>query len=250
MLAAKDGAGPRPRAAFRMNRISRFLASTIGAKVGMAVTGLLLALFVVAHLIGNLLVFAGRGAMNDYAEMLQHLGVWLWVARLGLLALFLTHVALALSLAARNRAARPIAYAKAHTIQASAASRTMVLSGLLVLAFVAMHLAHFTLGWLEPAKYALTETLRRDGVELVRHDVYGMLVAGFRNDVFVLLYVAAMVVLGLHLSHGISSLFQSLGLRHPGYVAAVRLAGRGLAIVLAFGFITIPLAVRFGIVGA
>lgn len=233
-----------------MNRISRFLASTIGAKLGMAATGILLALFVVAHLLGNLLVWKGRAAMNDYAEMLAHLGVWLWVARLGLLAIFGSHIALGLRLAARNRAARPVAYAKSHTIQASVASRTMVLTGLLVLAFVALHLAHFTLGWLDPARYALTETLTRDGAQVTRHDVFGMLVAGFHVDVFVLIYVAAMVVLGLHLSHGIQSLFQTLGLRHPAYVRLVQLAGRTIAVVLALGFALIPLSVRLGLVGA
>lgn len=246
MLAA----APAVRDPTGMSKISRFLTSTIGAKVAMAVTGLLLSLFVVAHLLGNLLVFKGREAMNDYAQMLQHLGIWLWVARLGLLALFATHIALAIRLRARNQAARPVRYVAEHTIQASFASRTMILSGLLILAFVAMHLMHFTLGWLEPSKYALHETVKQNGVEVVRHDVFAMVVAGFHNDLFVLLYLVCMVVLGLHLSHGLSSLFQSLGLRHPAYVKGVQLGGRLVAVALAAGFSLIPLAVRLGFCGA
>lgn len=215
----------------------------------MAVTGVLLALFVVGHLVGNLLVFAGRGAMNDYAETLKHLGGGLWVIRTGLLAILVTHVATGLVLRARNAAARPVPYAVNHTIQASFASRSMVLTGLLVLAFLALHLAHFTLGWLEPAKYALTETVVTAGVTSVRQDVFGMVVAGFHNDAFVAVYVAAMVVLGAHLSHGLSSLFQSLGLRHPAYASGMERGGRIVAWLLATGFILIPLSVRLGLAG-
>ena len=233
-----------------MSRFRRILASSIGAKVGMALTGILLSLFVVGHLIGNLLVWKGRTAMNDYAEMLKGLGPWLWVIRLGLFAVFASHVALGVMLKRRNATARPIGYRKDFTIQASFASRSMVVTGLLVLAFVAMHLMHFTLGWLEPAKYALREDVVRLGVTVARHDVYGMLIAGFHNELFVGLYLLAMAVLGLHLSHGLSSLFQSLGLRHPAYVRALECGGRVIAWALALTYMTIPLAVRLGFVGA
>jgi succinate dehydrogenase / fumarate reductase cytochrome b subunit len=232
-----------------MNRLSRFFGSTIGAKVGMAVTGILLAGFVIAHLLGNLLVFRGRDAMNDYAAMLKGLGAGLWVARLGLLGVFGAHIALAIGLKRRNAAARPIAYGKPHTIQASLASRTMVYSGLLVLAFVLMHLAHFTLGWLQPGYFAMKESVVVDGLTTQRHDVYAMLILGFRSPIYVLLYSACMVVLGLHLSHGLHSLFQSLGLRHPAYLRAVQTAGTALAWILAIGFLSIPFAVLTGAIG-
>ena len=232
-----------------MSRITQRFTSSIGSKVLVAGTGILLALFVIGHLAGNLLVYRGQEAMNSYAEALKSLGPGLWVVRAGLLAVFALHIVTAIRLNRANRAARPVRYAHEDTIQASWASRHMVLTGLLVLAFVAMHLAHFTLGWLDPSSYALTETVHRNGADVERHDVYGMMIAGFHNDVFVALYVAAMVILGFHLSHGIGSLFQTLGFRHPTYTPVAEKASKALAWVLAVGFLLIPLTVRLGIVG-
>ncbi len=233
-----------------MQSLLRFLGSTVGAKFLMALTGVLLALFVVGHLSGNFLLYKGQDAMNDYAEMLQGLGPALWIVRLGLLAVFATHIYYGIRLKRRNAAARPVNYAHEDTIQASFASRSMILTGLVVLAFVAMHLAHFTLGWLDAEAYDLKQTVQRDGQPFERHDVFGMVVAGFHNDVFVILYAFAMVVLGLHLSHGLHSLFQTLGFRHPAYTPWIERIGRGLAWVLAVGFLSIPLAVRFGFIAA
>lgn len=233
-----------------MSRIQRLVTSSIGAKVGMAVTGILLSLFVVGHLVGNLLIFKGREAMNDYAALLQGLGPWLWVIRSGLLAVFAAHVVLGLQLKLRNRAARPDRYVKEHVNVATWASRYMVLTGLTVLAFVLLHLAHFTLGWVDPASYQLHETVIRGGVEVERHDVYGMVIAGFRQPVYVGLYAVAMVLLGLHLYHGLQSVFQTLGVRHPAYTPFLVFACRAIASVLAAGYLSIPVTILLGLTGA
>ncbi|MBK8976601.1 MAG: succinate dehydrogenase cytochrome b subunit [Planctomycetes bacterium] len=232
-----------------MSRLTKFLGSTVGAKFVVAVTGTLLSLFVVGHLAGNLLLFRGRDAMNTYAESLQHLGAALWLIRGGLLAVFATHIVLAIRLKLRNQSARPAGYAHEATVQASWASRSMVLTGLVVLAFVLMHLAHFTLGWLEPTKYAVHETVGSGDLLRERHDVYAMVVLGFRSDLFVALYVVAMVVLGLHLSHALQSLFQSFGFRSPSFTPVIERVCGTVAWVLAAGFLLIPLAVRLDLVG-
>jgi succinate dehydrogenase / fumarate reductase cytochrome b subunit len=223
-----------------MSRIQRLLASSIGAKVGMAVTGILLSLFVVGHLAGNLLIYKGQQAMNDYARLLQGLGPWLWVIRAGLLAVFALHVVLALTLRSRNRTARPDRYVKEHVNVATFASRYMVMTGLLILAFVALHLAHFTLRWLQPVP------LLEDG----HVDVYGVVLQGFRNPVYAGLYVAAMVMLGLHLQHGLQSVFQTLGFRHPGYTPGIVNLCRLVAIVVAVGYASIPVTILLGLTGA
>ncbi len=211
----------------------------------MAVSGLALGGFVIGHLSGNLLLFLGRDAFNSYAEWLHGNQGLLWGARLGLLAMIALHVRTALVLRKRNTDARPVRYAFESTVQASQASRSMLLTGLLVLAYVILHLAHFTWGWLDSTAGA-TETLTRAGEEVVRHDTYGMVVAGFQNVFYSAIYIAAMVVLALHLSHGFHSLFQSLGLRHPSYTPKIEMGARVLAWGIAGAYMSIPFAVLSG----
>ena len=225
-----------------------FLKSSVGAKVVMAVTGLALAGFVVGHLTGNLLLFAGRDAINSYAEWLKTNPQITWVARGGLLVMFLLHVRTGIVLQAANRAARPERYEHESTVQAPLASRSMLLTGMLVFVYVLMHLAHFTFGLLDGQAHALTETIQRAGEEVTRHDVYGMVVASFSSNIYVFIYVVAMLVLGLHLSHGLSSLFQSLGLRHPSYTPWIQRGALALAWILTAGYIALPLSVRLGVI--
>lgn len=134
-----------------MNLLLRPVRSSLGKKYVMAVTGLLLIGFVLGHMAGNLLIFAGPDALNSYAHALQSKGPLLWVVRAGLLAVFVVHLAVALRLVAENRAARPTRYAYEQTLEASWASRNMFLTGLVLLAFIVYHLAHFTLGVVKPA---------------------------------------------------------------------------------------------------
>ncbi len=227
-----------------------FLTSSIGSKLVMALSGLLLAGFVVGHLAGNLLIYVGRDAFNTYAEGLKGLGAGLWVIRLGLLSIFLVHIFTGIRLRGQNRAARPVPYAHEATVQASFASRSMILSGMLLLAFVVFHLMHYTVGVVDPSTFHPVDTFVRGGEEVSRHDAYGMAVAGFEQPLFTLVYVISMVILGLHLSHGLSSLFQSLGFRHGRYSACLEKAAPLFAWILAIGFISIPVAVLTGIVGA
>jgi succinate dehydrogenase / fumarate reductase cytochrome b subunit len=224
----------------------RFFTSSVGAKTLMAITGLLLVIWILGHLVGNLLIFGGPDATNNYAHGLKSLGGLLWVERFGLLAIFLVHVLVALRTKLWDRESRPVRYQVEGTRAATFASRTMLVTGLIILAFVLYHLAHFTLGWLYPGDFAKPVTGSDDPLML---DVYSMVAAGFSRPGVSILYGAAMVVLGLHISHGISSLFQHLGLWGERFARWIRGAGVFVAVVVAVLFIVIPAAVLLGIVG-
>lgn len=222
-----------------MSWVQRRIGSSIGLKFLMAVSGLGLLGFIVGHLAGNLLMYQGPEAMNAYAEGLKNLPYnLLYVARVGVIVLFSVHVLTAIKLQLRNKSARPVGYAHPATLQASLASRTMIHSGMLVLAYLLFHLAHFT--W-----HQVTEvpTLADGSV-----DVYRMVVLGFQNPLISVTYIVAMIVLGFHLSHGISSFFQTVGFSHSKYNAAIRKGGGVLAWGLALGYITIPVSVWLGLV--
>lgn len=219
--------------------------SSIGRKGAMAVTGALLLGFVIAHLAGNLQVFLGPGVFNTYAHNLESLGPVLWVARIGLLAIFAYHIYLGLTLARENKAARPTPYVHQATVQASTPSLTMVLTGLLILTFVIYHLAHFTFRVVHFNKIPMTTI---EGVDHPVRDVFTMLVMGFRVWYIVLAYLLAQVVLGMHLSHGISSVFQTLGLSHPKYDPIIEKLGPALAGLIVLGYVSIPAAVFSGLV--
>lgn len=229
-----------------MNWLLRSLQSSLGKKFLVAVTGLGLLGFVVVHMAGNLQIFAGRDALNTYAAQLKSLGPLLWIARGGLLAIFVGHVAMAIRLAAENKAARPVRYAVDPGIQRTVSARGMLVTGMTVLAFALYHLAHFTWGWVMTDAHMLTETLA-DGT--TRHDVYSMVVASFQQPLIALLYVAAMVLLGLHIRHGAWSFIQTLGLTHHKLAPMLRSAAAGAAWLIVLGNISMPLAVLFGAVG-
>jgi succinate dehydrogenase / fumarate reductase cytochrome b subunit len=217
-----------------------YLKSSVGAKTTMAVSGLAMVLFAFVHMLGNLQVFASPTALNEYAVKLRELGPLLWVARLGLVAVVILHVGSAFRLVQLNRAARPTAYSapqKHH--ETGIAARTMAMSGVIILAFIAFHLAHYTFLVVNPEFRGLTDAAGR-------HDVHSMVVAGFGNPVISLFYIMAVGLLCVHLSHGIPSFFQTLGLRHPKYTPAVEVSGPVLAGLLFIGFAIVPLGVMFG----
>jgi succinate dehydrogenase / fumarate reductase cytochrome b subunit len=224
-----------------MNGTSRAFGSSIGRKLVVAVTGVLLLGFLLAHLAGNLQVFLGQDRLNAYAEGLRHLGPLLWVARIGLLAIALLHVVLTLQLAAENRAARGSAYAASGSVQTRASTRSMLLTGLMLLLFVLYHLSHFTWRLVHPE---FSQRLDAAG----RPDVYSMLVGSFGQPLIAVPYVAAMVLLGLHLSHGVSSFFQTMGWRHPRREKLLARLGPAVGTLIAAGYIAIPLAVQAGVV--
>ncbi|MCB1322654.1 MAG: succinate:quinone oxidoreductase, partial [Leptospiraceae bacterium] len=160
----------------------KIFQSSIGRKTLMAVTGAALILFLFAHLSGNLLMFAGQDAMNNYAVSLREMGPLLWIARIGLLTIFVIHIGIGISLSIQNRRARPERYQYEKTIQASVASRFMIQTGLLLLFYLLYHLAHFTLGLAHEQYFHLVDTSGR-------HDVYSMVVLGFRQWYISLIYI-------------------------------------------------------------
>jgi succinate dehydrogenase / fumarate reductase cytochrome b subunit len=219
------------------------LDSSVGAKVLVALTGLGLVTFVVFHMIGNLKVFDGRDSLNAYAHFLKHgLGALLWIARGGLLAIFVLHIALAVRLKLRSRAARPVPYHYARSVQATAASRTMIWTGIVIGLFVVYHLAHFTFGWLHGVNL---DALDDKG----RADVYAMVIAGFRNPVIVTLYVAAQLALFVHLVHGVQSSLQTLGLKNRRTRGAIWWLGFLVALTVLVGNLAIVFGVLSGWVG-
>ncbi|MEN8714966.1 MAG: succinate dehydrogenase cytochrome b subunit [Verrucomicrobiales bacterium] len=219
-----------------------FWRSSIGKKLIVAVTGIILVGFLLAHMAGNLLIFQGRESINDYAYFLHHFlhGVGIWLFRVVLLGAFVLHIATTIALVRQNRAARAEKYACEATVRASLSSKIMVWSGLVVLGFVIFHIFHFTIR-IDPELAAM-----KDPMDPSRHDVYGMVIAGFQNPLVVLFYIIAVTLLCSHLRHGIASLCQTLGLRSEKTRAAIQYAGIGIAIILWLGFLSIPTLVNLG----
>ncbi|HSJ02026.1 MAG: succinate dehydrogenase cytochrome b subunit [Verrucomicrobium sp.] len=222
---------------------SAFICSSIGKKILVALTGAALVIFVLGHMVGNLLVFAGPEALNAYGHKLQSMGPLLWIARIGLLVMVTIHIIFTVKLTKENRAARADRYGYPATIQASKSSRYMIFSGLTVLAFIVYHLMHFTLH--VGNNYGkLTTELHGETV----HDVYTMVIHGFSWAPASLFYVFAMALLCSHLSHGVSSIFQTLGLATARTWPVFKGVGLGYAALIFIGNCSIPLAVLFGFV--
>jgi succinate dehydrogenase / fumarate reductase cytochrome b subunit len=234
---AAEGWNLKPVTAF-----SSFCRSSIGKKFIVAATGVVLILFVVGHLLGNLQIFLGPDWVNSYAEHLRALGPLLWAIRIFLLVNLLLHIYFTISLAIENRRARPVSYKKKDYIKATFASRYMAMSGLIVLAFILYHLAHFTVRVTDP-RFLL---LKAD--PLNRYDVYSMMVYGFQNIFVSGFYILGMFLLALHLSHGTSSFFQSLGLNDKKLTPRLATAGRVFAWLIFIGYTSIPVAVLLHLV--
>ena len=213
-----------------------FLTSTIGRKVVMAVTGLLLVGFVFVHMLGNLLLYQGPEAINEYGRFLQEFlhGWGIWIARATLLGAVVLHIGSAVSLAREELAARPVRYRRWKPKRSTYASRTMRWSGAILVSFIVYHLVHLTTGGAHP--------------DFVPGDVYHNVVAGFSCWPVALFYVISMVLLGLHLRHGVWSLFQSLGVSHPRYLAAAQIAATVFSTIVVLGNVSFPLSVLFGLV--
>ena len=224
-----------------MNIIKCIFASSIGKKYVMAVTGLMLFGFVCIHLLGNLQIFLGPDPINAYAAILQGNKVVLWSFRAVMLGLVMTHITMAVSLTIENRAARPIPYAGGKVPHSSFASRTMVFGGSALFAFILFHLLHFTVGVVTPD---IMHHVDAKG----RHDVYRMMIEGFSYKWVSLAYMAAMVALFLHLSHGVDSFFQTLGLKNRACGCAITAVSKIAAAVILLGNCSIPLAILTGII--
>lgn len=219
-----------------------FCHSSVGRKMIVAVTGVILILFVIGHLLGNLQIFLGPEWINAYSQHLRDLGPLLWLIRAFLLAAVILHIYFTILLAIENRRARPDQYIERQYVKASWASRHMVVSGLVVLAFIIFHLLHFTARKFNP-QFPL---LQLD--PLNRYDVYSMMVYGFQNVYVSIFYIVGLFLLTLHLTHGSSSFFQSLGLNNQRLTPRLAIGGRILAWLLFIGYTSIPIAVLLGFI--
>jgi len=216
-------------------RVVGFWQSTNGKKVVMALTGVMMFLFVIGHLLGNLLVFAGRAQINVYAQFLHFDGTLLWLVRSILIVALALHVVATVQLALRNKKARPIGYSRRDAINSSYAARTMYWSGPIVLTFIIFHLLQFTAGYIHP------ET------KFIPNDVYHNLVTGFRVWWVSAWYVFAICLLGLHLRHGLWSMLQSIGLAHSlRKERAFKRVALGISILIVGGYISIPICILLG----
>ena len=233
--------GSPPRRGVWLREVWR---SSIGKKVIVAITGFVLVLYVVAHMLGNLKAFQGVGAdgaaIDHYAEWIRdvgdpvipHEGV-LWLVRAVLLTSFVVHIVGVVQLAARNRAARPVGFPPP-VLKRTLSTRTMLAGGLFLLAFVVFHLLHFTTGTVDPGSF-------------VQGAVYHNLDEAFDSPFFLLIYVAAAVALGLHLRHAIWSSVQTAGWDRPNRNPTFRRSADFLAIAVAVGFAAVPIAFWTGV---
>ena len=210
--------------------------STVGRKILMAVTGLMLVGFISVHLLGNLSVFAGADAINAYAKHLHDLGPLVWVFRLAMLGLFAVHITFGVQLYLENRAATPDSYAVQKTLVTTFSAKTMVFTGLIVLAFLLYHLLHFTVQITNPDTAAHNLPLVHGHL-----DVFTMVTASFQNGFIAVVYIIAMIALTLHIFHGISSWVQTLGLSTGTSQDKVIFVGKIVAIAYGLAYIAIPL---------
>jgi succinate dehydrogenase / fumarate reductase, cytochrome b subunit len=215
-----------------MNRRFALWKTTVGKKVAMAVTGIVMILFLISHMVSNVLIFKNPAHLDNYAAWLGSLGPALWIARIGLLAAVVVHIVAAYQLTMLARRARPVAYHKHELQVATYASRTMRWGGVLLVIFIIFHLLHFTTGTFHPA--------------FIPGQPGRNVITGMRVMPIAIFYLVAMLALGLHFSHGVWSAFQTLGLDHPAYNRSRRTFAWALAIIVAGGFATIPAAAILG----
>lgn len=246
-----------------MTAFCNFLKSTIGRKVLMALTGLVLVGFVMGHMLGNLQIFLGAEAINAYAYKLHEVlpSSALWAVRLFLLASVAIHIWAAVTLTLDNRRARPSGYDDDQVIQASYSSRTMRMSGVILLAFILFHLAHFTVRAVPGMQYEETGVIEQTEVPLVKKgepvlkngevvmtfNVNDMMVSGFQVWWVSAFYVIATGLLCMHLAHGVSSMFQTVGLRNSLWRKRLDRLALAYGWVVFLGFAIIPIAVMGGV---
>lgn len=228
-----------------MSIIANIFKTSVGKKYVMAITGLALFLFVVAHLAGNLQIFLGPEAINRYGNLLQTNPEIIWPARIILLVLVGLHIWSAAKLTRENLEARPVGYAEYQPVGSTYASRTMLMSGLIVAAFVIYHLLHYT------AEVTAVNLTGQNFATFIdprsgTHDIFKMMVVGFHNPLVSGFYLLGMALLCLHLSHGVSSMFQSLGWKNNAYRPCLDKAARWVSLLIFLGYASIPISILLG----
>ena len=213
----------------------RFFSTSIGQKQLVAISGLAMVGFLVAHLLGNFLMYVGPDAINAYAKKLHELGPLLWIARIGLLAMFVTHFSLIIALVLKNKKARMVDYSEPlHKNTRSLFTKTMRLSGVLIFAYIIVHLIDFTF---------TPHTIDNSMVRGEFYGLYGHVYNYFLNPIRALFYVATMFAIGFHLVHGVQSVIQTFGFYHDTYTPVIKKTSWVVAGFLAFGFSSIPIYV-------
>lgn len=213
-----------------------FLKSSIGRKYIVALTGLFLIIFLLGHLAGNLQIFLGQDALNAYATFLHEHPSIVWTFRFLLVVAFLLHMRYTSMLKLENMRARPVRYGKEATIQATLSSRTMLMTGMVIITFVIYHNLHYAFGLVHHEYFDQQDYLGR-------HDVYSMIVMSFREPAIFTSYLVAVAVLSLHLRHALPSFFQTLGIESPGVRKKLDQLGLFFAILLFTGYASIPISV-------
>lgn len=227
-----------------MKIIKHIFASSVGKKYLMAISGLFMFLFVAGHLVGNLQFFGGPEMINRYGHFLQSNLELVWPARIGLLLMLGLHLWSSAKVSLENKAARPVGYAEYRPVGSTLASRTMLVGGSIVFLFIVYHILHYTV----QVKY-----INLTGESFIdfedpqkRHDIFKMMIVGFRAPIVSAFYILGIALLCLHLSHGASSLFQSLGCKNDAYRPLLDNLARAAAILIFLGYVSIPIAVLLG----
>lgn len=211
--------------------MTHFFKSSIGRKQVAAVSGLALVLFVIAHLLGNLTIYSGPESFNGYAHKLESLGALLWVMRLGLIAVFVTHIGITIKLVKENRKARKVKYAVSQPGR-TASTKLMPISGVVLLLYIISHLLDFSLNDHHSAMAFI------NGVD---YGLYGLVYNSFQSPVKVIWYMIGMLAVGAHLHHAVQSVFQTFGLNHNKYTPCIKKTSAIIALVLSVSFASIPL---------
>lgn len=219
-----------------------FLSSSVLNKIVVAVTGLVLVGFVTGHMLGHTLMFVGQDAYNTYAQNLQNLGPLLWGIRIFLLVCAVLHIIGTINLANKNKNAKAIGYSVTKYQNSTFSSRFMVYAGLAILFFVIYHLLHFTFGVVNAYGHNTFDSMQR-------HDVYSMMILSFKKPIITIVYLLAVGFLGLHLNHGIKSMFQTLGLSNETRRAKFEQASIAVSIIITVGYMVVPLAILLDYIG-
>ncbi len=208
----------------------------------MAITGLIMILYLIAHLLGNLSIFNGQDSINAYGSILRRIGPLLWLIRLVMLVAFLVHVYYAVLLTIQNREARSVPYRIKKSLSSTFASRNMIWTGLVIALYVIYHLLNFTVPLIHP-ELSASRNIDITG----RPDIFSMVVMNFRIITNNIVYIVAIIALALHLSHGIQSLIQTFGLNSEKTLPLMIRSGGIMSILFLMGFISIPIAVITGL---
>lgn len=251
-----------------------FLKSSILSKFVMALTGIILLLFITGHMVGNLQVFMGRDTFNTYAQFLHSTGELLWVVRATLFISLVLHIITSIYLQFLNNSARPVEYKLRKYVQAKLNSRSMIWTGIMIFMFLVYHLMHFTVQVTDSDLYGKKEYYDRhaeyvveseggsiqsdgksfqavNGAEVVfeRNDVYYMVIKGFQKPIASIAYIIGMIILGFHLTHAIQSAFQTLGISGPKFTPRLVAISNLVGILIVLGYISIPVLILSGIAG-